>query len=63
MCRRESPGDFQMLTNIVLPMQIPRPPRKDFYKLMNKDKAVLRFVCRLVEHTGASNSHLSATDG
>ncbi|CAL8469429.1 g8970 [Coccomyxa elongata] len=32
---------------------IPRPPRKDFYKLMNKDKAVLRFVCRLVEASGA----------
>lgn len=34
-------------------LQIPRPPRKDFYKLMNKDKAVLRFVCRLVEASGA----------
>ena len=47
----------------VLPMQIPRPPRKDFYKLMNKDKAVLRFVCRLVEHSGALTSRLSPTDG
>ena len=30
-------------------MQVPKPPKKDFYKLMNKDKIILRFGCRFVE--------------
>ncbi len=30
-------------------LQVPKPPRKDFYKLMNKDKIVLRFSTRFVE--------------
>ncbi|KAL0036647.1 hypothetical protein WJX79_003886 [Trebouxia sp. C0005] len=28
---------------------VPKPPKKDFYKLMNKDKIVLRFSTRFVE--------------
>lgn len=28
---------------------VPKPPKKDFYKLMNKDKIILRFGCRFVE--------------
>ena len=39
-------------------MQIPRPPRKDFYRLMNKERTVLRFGCCLLE--GAAS--LSPTD-
>lgn len=31
---------------------VPRQPKRDFYKLMHKDKIVLRFRCRLVP-TGA----------
>ena len=30
-------------------VQVPKPPKKDFYKLMNKDKIILRFGCRFVE--------------
>ena len=30
-------------------VQVPKPPKKDFYKLMNKDKIVLRFSTRFVE--------------
>ncbi len=30
-------------------LQVPKPPKKDFYKLMNKDKIVLRFSTRFVE--------------
>ncbi len=29
--------------------QVPKAPKKDFYKLMNKDKIVLRFSTRFVE--------------
>ena len=36
--------------------QVPRPPRKDFYKLMNRDHIVLRFACRLVEAPGCTLS-------
>ena len=32
-----------------LVVQVPKPPKKDFYKLMNKDKIVLRFSTRFVE--------------
>ncbi len=39
--------------------QVPRPPRKDFYKLMNRDRIVLRFAVRLVETPGYP---LSETD-
>lgn len=28
---------------------VPKAPRKDLYKLMNKDRVVLRFKCRFVE--------------
>ncbi|KAK9810289.1 hypothetical protein WJX72_008124 [[Myrmecia] bisecta] len=28
---------------------VPKPPKRDFYKLMNKDKIILRFGCRFVE--------------
>ena len=38
---------------------MPRPPRKDFYKLMNRDRIVLRFAVRLVETPGYP---LSETD-
>ena len=37
-------------------MQVPRPPRKDFYKLMNRDHIVLRFACRLVDAPGCTLS-------
>lgn len=43
-------------------LQIPRPPRKDFYKLMNKDKIVMRFACRLVDHSEGPSSRLTSTD-
>ena len=39
--------------------QVPRPPRKDFYKLMSRDRIVLRFAVRLVETPGYP---LSKTD-
>ena len=39
--------------------QVPRPPRKDFYKLMNRDRIVLRFAVRLVAAPGCP---LSETD-
>ncbi len=39
--------------------QVPRPPRKDFYKLMNRDRIVLRFAVRLVDTPGYP---LSETD-
>ncbi|KAK9800757.1 hypothetical protein WJX73_007791 [Symbiochloris irregularis] len=31
---------------------VPRPPKRDFIKLMHKDKIVLRFRCRLVQVPG-----------
>lgn len=37
-------------------MQVPRPPKKDFYKLMNRDRIVLRFAARLVETPGYTPS-------
>ena len=40
-------------------LQIPKAPRKDFYKLMNKDKIVLRFGTRFVE---TSTHQLSSSD-
>ena len=38
-------SDARLLTAV----QVPKPPKKDFYKLMNKDKIVLRFSTRFVE--------------
>ena len=43
-------------------MQVPRPPRKDFYKLMNQDHIVLRFACRLVETPGCTLSESDRSD-
>ena len=40
-------------------LQVPRPPRKDFYKLMSRDHIVLRFAIRLDATAGYS---LSETD-
>lgn len=40
-------------------LQVPKPPKKDFYKLMNKDKIVLRFSTRFVE---TSTHQLSSSD-
>ena len=34
---------------LLIVVQVPKPPKKDFYKLMNKDKIVLRFSTRFVE--------------
>jgi len=31
---------------------IPKPPMKDFHKLMNNEKKILRFVCQMVEDEG-----------
>jgi hypothetical protein len=31
---------------------IPKPPKKDFHKLMNNEKKILRFVCQMVEDEG-----------
>jgi len=39
---------------------IPKPPRKDFHKLMAKEKMVLRFVSQMVDVDG--NSNLSNSD-
>jgi len=30
---------------------IPKPPKKDFHKLMNNDKKILRFTCKIIEDT------------
>lgn len=35
--------------SLLIVLQVPKPPKKDFYKLMNKDKIVLRFSTRFVE--------------
>jgi len=48
-----------MATRVRNDSQVPRPPRKDFYKLMNRDHIVLRYAIRLVATTGYS---LSETD-
>lgn len=48
-----------MATRVRNDSQVPRPPRKDFYKLMNRDHIVLRYAIRLVTTTGYS---LSETD-
>lgn len=36
---------------------MPRPPKKNFARLMNKDKTILRFKCRIVERRGSTLSN------
>ena len=34
------------------PLQVPTAPKRDLLALMNKDRIVLRFLCRLLEGSG-----------
>jgi hypothetical protein len=47
------------MTTELMMSQIPKPPRQDVYKLINKEKTVLRFSCCMVE---GPVSQLSQTD-
>ena len=55
------PNGFGSLedTNLNCTALVPRAPKLDFYKLMNKDKIVLRFRCRFAP---IGDKPLSAVD-
>lgn len=40
------------LNSLPLPLQVPTAPKRDMVKLLNKERIVLRFRCRLLEGEG-----------